>query len=315
VALAFGKMRELFSFFSYCHSIKFSDSNAKSRLDNRIKEEKFAMESRADYVAAKVAENLSYEALLAIIGAVSPSPNQTAKACLELGIAPEGEKVAKWVAVLKREFPSSRDFLGTLKRIYDQKTEAEMAAKSLEEVSQETDVKIIDKIAESFKEMRLKVRHDKILDRRIVNESQIRNDLEDNFVSPWMRRLTERLKRVKVCGQGGIIIEKKRYADTGYEFHYASGKDCLPQIVKGYAGDIVVSFSQEGKNLLTVELRFELKVADIKKAYAQTPFSVANIGISLIEKAGNRLVRQARALAKWMAKNNMAEVIEIGRRS
>jgi len=31
VALAFGKMRELFSFFSYCHSIKFSDSNAKSR--------------------------------------------------------------------------------------------------------------------------------------------------------------------------------------------------------------------------------------------------------------------------------------------
>jgi hypothetical protein len=113
-----------------------------------------------------------------MIGAVSPSPNQAAKVCLELGIAPEGEKIAKWVAVLKRELPSSRDFLGRLKLIYDKKQETEMAKSNVLPQLDADKIKINDAIDEAITRFRLKEATEKL-------RWALKKDMEQSFFLPW----------------------------------------------------------------------------------------------------------------------------------
>lgn len=78
------------------------------------------MASSADDLIGKVTEALQ-NSLLVAIGAVSSSPTQAVKTCQELGVSNEEEKLAKWVAVLKRDSQElfGKDFLSTIKEIYE----------------------------------------------------------------------------------------------------------------------------------------------------------------------------------------------------
>lgn len=259
------------------------------------------MESRADYVAAKVAENLSYEALLAIIATECRSPNQTAKMCLELGIAPEGEKIAKWVAVLKREFPSSRDFLGTLKRIYDQKTEAEMVAKSLEELSQKTGIKIIDEIGNAMLEVRKNAQRRKLDDKRSQIADGIVAEFDECFLAPWIRRLEERVKRFSANHQPWHLSSKF----LGKRVFFNSPNGILPKYLKVDGEWLEFRPGEDYQRNIEIHLWIEVDIKRFRTAYGQKPFDKCEI------RTTRSTIRQARALSRWMAKNNFAEIIAI----
>lgn len=140
------------------------------------------MASSADDVIGKVAETLK-NSLLVAIGAVSSSPTQAVKTCQELGLSNEEEKLAKWVAILKRDSQElfGKDFLSILKEIYEKEGKEMSNRKEEKNILKYEGLTIADKEIKHFAYFKAKVDLYKIAFGHLPDSIESRYDRDPMF--------------------------------------------------------------------------------------------------------------------------------------